>query len=556
MRRCRSIVYVTAICLILAAPSALAAPPPEEATEGRQPLTVRVNLLRSDQLVLDPAFSQNYTSWSVIEQLFLGLVDFDDETNVLQPELATEWTVSTDGLEYTFTLRTDAKWSDGTAVTAHDAAYSLLRTLDPATGAPWAWLFYFIKNGQAYNEGTITDPSQVGVAAMDNSHLRIRLESRASYALSILGHTAARPLPQHVVQTWGQGWTAPENIVTNGPYLLSEWVPDSHLVFDKNPDYYDAASVQIERIAASRLDEEPAWQRYVAGQLDTALVPTGTQVDPSIQPQVHLQPRATTYYYGFSTAQAPFDNNLVRKAFCAALDRQGLINTVLGGGPAQPALTLTAAGVYGHIDGQTEGVGIRFDPTQAQQWLADAGYAAGQGLPPITLWHPDSPGHQAVAQYVRQSWIDHLGVTVSLESLPWGFGPGQYLPFVNSGQAQVWRGGWTAGYNDAYDFLSGAVLESASAFGGWLDPIYVDLLEQAAGESEPAARRDLYKQAEHRLVEDEAVVLPIYYYARWTAAKPYLQRTFPGFEAPDLATWRMLAHRILLPIIVRNYLQP
>jgi oligopeptide transport system substrate-binding protein len=498
--------------------------------QGSEPLTLNINL-GGDPLTLDPALAADTTSVTVIEQLFIGLVDLDDDTAEVRPELATSWTVSPDGTVYTFTLRSDVYWTDGHRVTAGDVRYGILRTLNPATQSDYAFALYIIKNAEAYNTGAITDPNQVGVAALDDTHLRITLEYPASYVLSILSLWVARPMPQWAIDRWGSAWTDPAHIVTSGPYRLTEWVHDDHILLDRNPTYYDAVNVQIERVKMWMVDESTAWTMYLNGQLDTAGIPAGHMGDVPSQ-EVHIQPIACTYYYGFSVSQAPFNNPLVRKAFAAATDREGLVNTLFGG-IQRPALTFTPPGVFGHVDGYAEGVGIPYNPTQARQWLAQAGYPNGQGLPPVTLWFNTSPGHQAIAEYIRNSWYTTLGVSVTLQSLSWS----DYLSQLPNGQFQIWRLGWCMDYPDANNFLNDGV--HRPNFGNWHNATYESLLDQAAREQNPDTRKALYKQAEEILVETDAVMLPLYYYTSVLAVKPYLERTYATGGEFDIATWRI-----------------
>lgn len=495
------------------------------------PITLNLNL-GGDPATLDPALANDTVSGLVIEQLFIGLVDVDDDTGAVQPELATSWTVSPDSTVYTFTLRSDVAWSDDKPVTAQDVRYGILRSLDPATGSPWSYLLFVIDNAEAYHTGSITDTEQVGVTAVNSTTLRITLDYPASYAPSILALSVARPVPQWAIEAHGvPTWTTPANIVTNGAYRLTEWVGDDHILLDKNPTYYDCANVQIEQVRMWMVNEATAWQMYLDGQLDTAGVPAYASVDPVLRQQVHFQPTyPCTYYYGFSVSQAPFDDPLVRKAFCAATNRRGLINDVLS--RQQPALTYTPPGIFGHVNGYAEGVGIPYNPTQARQWLADAGYPNGQGLPQITLWFNTSTGHQSIAEYVRGSWYTTLGVSVTLQSLEWS----DYRDQVDNGQLQVWRMGWCMDYPDANCFLNDGV--DRVALGNWNNATYESLLDQAALEQDPDARKALYKQAEEILVETDAVMLPLYYYASAVATKPYLQRTYPASPS-DIATWRI-----------------
>lgn len=498
------------------------------------PRTLNLNLSQEPP-TLDPALATDTTSNSVIEQLFIGLVDLADETAEVQPELATSWTASPDDTIYTFTLRSDVTWSDGNPVTAQDAHYGILRSLDPATGSGYGAFLLgpLIKNAAAYNQGTITDTNQVGVTAVNTTTLRVELEYAAAYALSILSLPCARPMPQWAIEAHGvPTWTEPANIVTNGPYRLTEWIHDDHILLDKDPAYYDAASVQIERVKMWMVDAATAWQMYVDGQLDTAGVLSGTSLDPILRQEVHIQPSPCTYYYGFSISQVPFDDPLVRKAFNAATNRRGLINDVLGG-PQQPALTYTSPGIFGHVDGYAEGVGIPYDPSQAQQWLANASYPNGQELPPITLWFNSGYGHEPIAEYVRDSWYATLGVSVTLQ----GLDSGDYIGQLPNGQFQIWRLAWCVDYPDANNFLNDGI--NRAHFGNWYNATYESLLDQAAREQDPDARKVLYKQAEEILVETDAVMMPLYYYTSIVATKPYLERTYSAGGLSDIATWRI-----------------
>ncbi len=505
----------------------------------RKPVALNINL-GTDPPTLDPARATDTTSATVIEQLFSGLVDLDDETGEVTPELATSWEVSPGGTVYTFTLRSDATWTDGSPVTAQNVRYGILRTLDPATGSYAASPLFVIKNAKAYHTGDITDAGQVGVTALDDTHLRVTLEYPASYALSILALPVARPMPQGAIEAWGDAWTDPEHIVTNGAYRLREWIPDDHILLDKNPTFYHAGNVQIDRVNMWMVDAPAAWQMYLDGELDTAGVPADqldtVRNDPILSQELHVAPIPCTYYYGFSVSQKPFDDPLVRRAFSAATDRQRLIDDVTGG-VQRPALAFTPPGIFGHVDGHAENVGIPYDPTQAQQWLADAGYPGGAGLPEIELWFNESAGHQAIAEYLRDNWYTTLGVSVTLQSLPWS----DYLDQLGDGQFQIWRLGWCADYNDAYNFLYDGVAARNAIHGGWTNATYDQLLSQAVEEQDPDLRKALYKQAEEVLVATDTVMIPLYYYASTVATKPYLERTYPAVGGFDIATWR-IAH--------------
>lgn len=517
------IVLVTALILAQATSLVTSAKSLTQPTFVKQPTgnPITLNLQVGEPVTLDPALSADTESAAVIEQLFIGLVRLDDKTAEVRPELATSWTVSLDKTIYTFTLRSNVFWSDGHPVTAQDVRYGILRTLAPATSSSMAFPLFVIKNAEAYHNGTIANPDQVGLIALDDTHLQVTLEYPAIYALTIFSLPGAHPMPSWAINTWGGAWTDPAHIVTNGPYRLTEWVHNDHILLDKNLTYYDANNVQIEQVKMWIVDANTAWNMYLNGQLDTARVPLGTSLDPVLQQEVHSQPTACTYYYGFGTSQPPFDNLLVRKAFIAATNRRGLIDSVMGGA-AQPMLTFTPPSVFGYVDGYVEHVGIPYNPLQAKDWLSQAGYPNGKGLPPITLWINSNSDVQAVADYVRQSWHTTLGISVTLQTMPWS----NYINQINDGQFQTWRIGWCADYLDANNFLSDSVANLRGAFGGWTNSTYEDLINQAAVETDIQTRKALYKQAEEILVESDAVMLPLYVPNSVIASKPYLERTY------------------------------
>jgi oligopeptide transport system substrate-binding protein len=500
---------------------------------GPKPATLDLNV-GAEPATLDPAKAEDIVSFNVIEQLFIGLVDIDDDTAEVKPELATSWEISADGTVYTFTLRSDAFWNDGNPITAHDVRYGILRSLTPApdTGFYSTVLAGIIQNGEAFLGGTITDPNQVGVKALDDTHLRITMPEPAAYSLSILAMGVARPMPQWAIEAHGvPGWTEPANIVTSGPYRLAEWVHGDYINLEKNTDYYDASNVKIDQVKMWMVDDNTAWQMYLDHEFDTAVVPVGTVPDQVVRQEIHFQSDGVTRYSGFSVAQAPFDDPLVRKAFVASVDRAGLVDDVIAS-PARPALTFTAPGIFGHVDGVAEGVGIPFDPALARQWLADAGYPNGLGLADVTLTISASATGQEVAEYMINEWSDNLGVTISLVQLPFG----DFLSQCRTGQCQMWRLGWGPDYFDAYNYLHDAI--DPRLYGNWSNPTYEALLDQATQEPDPGARKGLYKQAEEILVESDAVQMPLYYGGADVASRPYLKRTYPIFGY-DIATWRI-----------------
>jgi oligopeptide transport system substrate-binding protein len=508
---------------------------------------VALNLnLGQEPPTLDPALATDTTSSSVIEQLFIGLVDLDDETAEVKPELATSWTISPDGTVYTFTLRSDVMWSDGNPVTAGDVRYGILRTLDPATAADYAYVLgLVIKNAAAYNQGTITNPNQVGVTTVGTTTLRVTLEEPGTYALSILSMWIARPMPQWAIEAHGvPTWTEPANIVTNGPYQLTEWVHDDHILLEKNPTYYNAANVQIERVKMWMEDEATALATYETGELDTTNVPLSdldrVKTDPLLSQELYIAPTGCSYYYGFNTSKPPVDNVHMRRALSHAVNRWGVVNDVTKGGQ-EPAQWFCRPGMVGcpTMDSHPN-AGIKSDSNAAkaelQAYMDEMGYTSVGEIPEMILMHNTSESHRRIAEYIRQNWIDNLGITVTISDTNWS----DYRNLLRTDSPQVWRQGWCLDYPDANNWTKEVFAPGGhhQAYTSWTNEEFEAILEEAALEPDPVKRQDMYAQAEQILVYQDAAIIPIYWYTNVGVTRPYLERTYPA-GAFDIGTWRI-----------------
>jgi len=514
---------------------------------------VRLNLSATDPK-LDPAFANDGPSIFVVRQLFLALMWADEETGAPIPELAVSWTMSSDATVFTFTLRSGLAWSDGNPLTAYDVRYGILRSLDPATAADYPGMLFLIQNAEEYNAGTISDPDQVGVAVLDYTHIRFTLKEPAAYFPSTLSSPASRPVPAWAIAAHPTDWTEPAHIVTNGAYRLTAWTHGESMTLEKNPTYYDAANVQIGQVSFVMLDDVTAWGMYQAGLLDSVIVPAeewnAARASPVLAPQLHVASRCGTFHYGFNTSKPPFDHPLVRMAFAASVNRHRILDTIVRYAD-QPAMTFTPPGLWGHVDGLAEGVGIAYNPIQARQWLAAAGYPNGQGLPPITMMFDVRFYDQnlAIASELRQSWTDELGATVTISQTEWA----NYLELLRTDAPQIWQLRWFADHYDGYNFLRDGVDGLGRAnYGYWSNLVYEGLLNLAARTADLHERAVLYQQAERILVETDAVMVPIRYLANGIATKPYLGRTYgTGGYSGRIADWRM-TRRACLPLILRG----
>jgi len=489
-----------------------------------------------DPKTVDPTLVFCTTSSSVVEALFLPLIRFDFNTLEAVPCLATSWEVSDDSLVWTFHLRKDVKWTDGKPVTAHDIEYGAKRIIDPATASPLANFFYIIKNAKKVNTGESDDLSSVGIKAVDDYTIQYTLEYRAAYFLSLIAHVITA-VPSWTIEKYGDRWTEPENIVTNGAYKLKSWAHFNEIVLVKNEDYFDADKVQIEKVRFIYVvDQSTALSMYQTGDLDTCDVPPvdieRIKSDPILSKEYYSGPLAILQTVQINCSYPPMDNPLVRKAFAAAIDKETFCKYVLKGGQ-QPAYTVTPPGCFGRVE---EGIGIPFDPEAAKKYLADAGYPGGKGLPEVAYAFCSSDVGRTMAQALQKMWKDNLGVNVKLKAME----ERVYWSSICEGAHQFWRMGNGADFPDAHAFL---YMIFHSEYGErnlrWKNNEYDKLVEEAAVETDPEKRKAFYRRAEEIIVEEDCALIPVNYYAYNMLTKPYLSRTYPPDEIFLVEDWKI-----------------
>ncbi len=478
-----------------------------------QPVTIRIRI-GGDASTLDPQLVPDYQTGDIIEQLFLALTNINNSTEEVEPELATSWTVSEDGLTWTFQLREDAVWTDGTPVTARDVEYAVKRVLMPTTGAPEATFLYIIKNAAALHQaalnGDTSEMAGLGVKALDDYTVVFALEAPCPFFPYLVSLPVMRPLPGWTLAKHGDAWSDPANIVTNGPYLVKEWQHGELLIFEKNPLYYDADKVQIQRVEVHVLEDiGDTLLRYEAGNLDMtgeAPLPIGilgrVRQDPKLCAELHEGLRTATAYIGFTMTKPPFDNVLVRKAFSAAIDRVTYVRDTLGSGA--PTTQLGPRGVFGAPEPQ---VGQGYDPEQARGWLSAAGYPNGVGFPTVTYRFFD---RRRSAETLQAMWKQALNVDVTLEQGTWPEYFASIEPTVPVEEMpHMWGLGMFAVYPDENNFVYETFHCTDSPNAVRAPCTRADELAKAAGrETDPDKRKSLYREVEQLMFGEEVRAAP------------------------------------------------
>ncbi|OGQ21901.1 MAG: hypothetical protein A3C46_01380 [Deltaproteobacteria bacterium RIFCSPHIGHO2_02_FULL_44_16] len=460
--------------------------------------------LYSDPKSIDPGLVQENSGSDVGVQLFEGLTEYHPETNEPVPALATSSDVSSDGLLYTFHLRQDAKWSNGDPVTAHDFEYSWKRALDPKTGSYYASYFYIIKGGQEFNEGKNTDGNSVMVKALDDVTLQVTLKHPAHYFPQMIAYPAYRPVHRKTVETFGDKWTHPEHIVSNGPYKLVSWEVQKEMVAEKNPYYWDAQNVRINRIRFLLIEErETALKKHLEGSAHyTDDIPTLKIPTLKSNPHYHDAIQLATYYYSINTKKKPFDDVRVRQALAMSIEREKITNVLQQGYPTR---NLVPPGIPGY----TTAKGLSFNPEKARQLLSEAGFQDPKTLK-VTLSYNTNENHKLIAEMVQNMWKENLGVEAELYNQEWK----SHLKNVEEGNYEVGRFTWIGDYVDPLTFLEITTTASTQNYSKWSNPVYDDLvLVQSGKERDPKKRFELLQQAEEMMLE-QAPLIPLYHYGR------------------------------------------
>jgi ABC-type oligopeptide transport system substrate-binding subunit len=509
--------------LLLAGFVVLAGCGPAGDTGGHSGETVVHRGNGGDPQSLDPAKAQDTHAFSVLTDLYEGLLGVDASGAIINAA-AESWSISDDGLVYRFELRDDALWSDGTPVEAAHFVAGMRRVLSPATASAYGFLLHPVRNARAVEAGDLP-PRALGVRAEDPGTLVIELETRTPYFPSVLTMPIAFPHHGDPEPPAGR-FSDPARFVGNGPFVLDEWHPGSHVRLRKNPVFREADAVAIDAVVFHAVAEPVAeFNRYRAGELDvTATVPGShfRSIRESNAEELQLAPFLALYYIAFDLTEQPFDNPSLRQSLSMAVDRETLVE-VIGRGE-RPAFGLVPDGVNGYEASRFDWADLPGDEREARAraLYRDAGYSSENPLS-LTLVYDAGDIHETIMLAVAGMWRDVLGAEVELDKREW-----KYLlaSRENRDDWQLMRFAWTGDYDHPATFAE--ILQSGSPqnLPGYVSARYDQLLADAVASSDPAAQLRLYARAEAVMLEDNPLI-PLYFFV----SKHLVKADISGFEA-------------------------
>lgn len=481
----------------------------------------------SEPQSIDPALNSAIDGYVMLSANFEGLVKWVDKGDgkaVLAPGQAESWDVSDDKLTYTFHLRDGIKWSDGKPVTADDFVYSWNRVVAEKTAADYEYMLAMVEG---------YDSKVLKVKAVDDKTFEVKLNAPCQYFEEICAFPATYPVRKDVVEGNEQWTTNPETYISNGKYVMTNWTHNSEITFEKNKEYYDNEKVKVPTLKFHLMDDANAiYAAYQAGKLDYVQEFPQDEVPALIKDKkITIADYLGTYFVTFQVTKAPFDNPKVREAFSLAIDRNFVVNKVSQRGEVAadgfvPNGTYDAKGADGpgfrEVAGPAYSVAedqYKANVEKAKKLLAEAGYPNGEGFPTVEYLYNTNDNHKAIGEALQNMWQTELGVKVNLKNQDWNV----FLTERKKGNFDIARGGWIADYNDPMSFLDMYVTGGGNNDPQYSNADYDKLIADARVESDSAKRMDLLHKAENKILKEDVIMAPIYFYTN-----PYMLQD--GYE--------------------------
>ncbi|WP_172326856.1 peptide ABC transporter substrate-binding protein [Mangrovicoccus sp. HB161399] len=506
-----TVLRLTAATLVLGAGLPAFAADPQEGETLAESQTFTYRLL-DEVPTLDPQLNEDVSGSNVQRDLFEGLMNQDAQGNLV-PGVATGYTATDGNKTYVFTLREEAKWSNGDPVTAQDFVYAWRRAIDPATASPYAW---FVEMTTMTNASKILagelPPEELGVEAVDDHTLKVTLEESIPYFAAMTTTSTLFPAPQATIEKFGSEWTRPGNMVSNGAYVLSEHVPNEYHKRIKNDQYWDAGNVHITEVTGLVInDVNQALTRYLAGELDMIEpLPAGQfpELKEKYPDQATSVPRLCNYYYTFNmtdSANPALKDVRVREAMSYAIDRDVIVNAVLKGGQS-PAYIFTPPFTAGFEAEEPayQAMTQKERDAEAVRLIEEAGYGKDHPLTLRLIYNTDE-NHKKIATVMAQMWKQKLGIDVTMQNFEWK----TFLEIRKQQDFDVARGAWCGDYNEASTFLQLMVSDNSQNDGRFANDEVDALMMESKTMADPNPN---YAKVEE-ILEQEVPVIPVYHYA-------------------------------------------
>lgn len=476
---------------------------------------------------LDPQVMTAFTDQNIALALFEGLCALDEKTSAPVPAVAENWDVSEDGLTWTFHLRANLQWSDGTPLNAADFVMSWRRALSPKIAAEYSYLLFPLKNAEAIANAK-AEPATLGAEAPDDRTLRLTLERPTAYLPALTANPIWFPVPPRVLEKFGAttargtAWTRAGNLVGNGPFILKSWAPNARVEVVRNPHYWDAALVRLDGITffpTENMDVDErnfrAGQVHLTAELPLAKVDSYRRTAPE---SLRLDPFLETFFLRFNVARPPLNDPRVRRALSLAIDREQLSRTLLRGTRA-PAPHYTPANCAGYSS-ETR---VPHEVAQAKALLAAAGFPEGKNFPTLDVQIKNDELHAKTLEAIQAMWARDLGVRVTLS-------PMEQKTWVANQQSlnyAISSARWVGDFVDPVTFLDMFVGGGSNNWTGWADREYDAAIEAAAAAHDQAKRYGNFQSAEKRLLE-AAPIAPVFFGARCYLISPAVKGWEPA----------------------------
>lgn len=459
---------------------------------------------------IDPALNSAVDGGTLLIHAFEGLMGLDKDGVPVKAQ-AESYTISDDGLTYTFKLRDGLKWSDGEPLTSADFAYAWSRAIDPETAADYEYIFESI---EGYEEGSLN------VTTPDDKTIVVKLIAATPYFLELCAFPTFFPVRKDIVESSPDKWTLdPNTYICNGPYVLSEWVRDSHMIYTKNPNYWNISKIGPKSIKFLLMNDDNA---VLAAFENEQILLADSMPNDEIETwrdrkEFNIEGQLGTYYVSFNVQKPPLDNPKVRKALTLAIDREYITENIAKAGE-EPAGAFVAIGLsdYDVTKEFREVGGNYYDPSgaayeanveEAKKLLVEAGYPNGEGLPIIEyIYNVESSAHQLIGEALQDMW-KKIGVRIELGSQEWN----TFLNTRKNGEYTMARNGWLGDYNDPISFLDMWVTGGGNNDAQWSNKEYDALITKIKQSSDRKERMELMHKAED-IIFEESMLCPIYYY--------------------------------------------